>query len=278
MTIEMLADLSAVLLEAYRMAEQLDPEAYQAWALSLLREKVAFRFARWATGYVDGERWYPYRTYATGAPAAPGAFELSVATVDPLTSLGARITFYRDVKDGDFSARERRFLDALGEHLAEGHAFASIQHLLRVTRAGSVMLSSNGVADRHGHVQVAPPDFQRLLRLEWPGWRERELPSPLAQLIREQGSGRHAGRRIVVKVSGMSDAFLLQARKRRRADALSEREREVATLLAGGLTYKEAARRLGLSPFTVRNHISSVFAKLRVNKQSEMAAALRETD
>ncbi len=48
----------------------------------------------------------------------------------------------------------------------------------------------------------------------------------------------------------------------RTVDALSGREREVLGLLAAGLTSKEVARRLGLSPKTVENHRARVLEKL----------------
>jgi DNA-binding NarL/FixJ family response regulator len=45
---------------------------------------------------------------------------------------------------------------------------------------------------------------------------------------------------------------------------LTEREREVLRLVAGGLTNQAIARRLYISPKTVRNHVSNIFAKLHV--------------
>ncbi|HEY7044631.1 MAG TPA: response regulator transcription factor [Nocardioidaceae bacterium] len=50
---------------------------------------------------------------------------------------------------------------------------------------------------------------------------------------------------------------------------LSEREREVLELMARGLTNSEIARRLVVSPKTVRNHASNVFTKLQVSDRSE---------
>jgi FixJ family two-component response regulator len=43
---------------------------------------------------------------------------------------------------------------------------------------------------------------------------------------------------------------------------LSEREREVLSLIVGGLTNKEIGRALGLSPRTVETHRANLFAKL----------------
>lgn len=56
---------------------------------------------------------------------------------------------------------------------------------------------------------------------------------------------------------------------------LSAREREVLTLLASGLGTKEIARRLFLSPKTVRNHVANVLAKLGVPDRAQAIAHAR---
>lgn len=56
---------------------------------------------------------------------------------------------------------------------------------------------------------------------------------------------------------------------------LSEREREVLELMARGLTNGEIARRLVLSPKTVRNHVSNVFTKLQVTDRSKAIVRAR---
>lgn len=50
------------------------------------------------------------------------------------------------------------------------------------------------------------------------------------------------------------------------------REREVATLLARGLTNQEIAETLVLSPHTVQDHIKSLFDKLDVGSRQELVA------
>ena len=58
---------------------------------------------------------------------------------------------------------------------------------------------------------------------------------------------------------------------------LSDREREVLTLLADGLTKKEIAVRLALSLHTVDNYVRRIYAKLHVNTVGgAVAKALRE--
>jgi DNA-binding NarL/FixJ family response regulator len=57
---------------------------------------------------------------------------------------------------------------------------------------------------------------------------------------------------------------------------LSEREREVLDLMAGGLANPVIARRLFLSEKTVRNRVSSIFAKLGVADRGEAIVVARE--
>jgi DNA-binding NarL/FixJ family response regulator len=56
--------------------------------------------------------------------------------------------------------------------------------------------------------------------------------------------------------------------------ALSRREREIAELVAEGLTNREIGSRLFLSEKTVETHLSRVFQKLGVRSRAQVAAAV----
>ena len=57
--------------------------------------------------------------------------------------------------------------------------------------------------------------------------------------------------------------------------ALTPREREVALLVADGLTNAELARRLYISPKTAAVHVSSILHKLGVSSRAEVAEVIR---
>jgi DNA-binding CsgD family transcriptional regulator len=59
------------------------------------------------------------------------------------------------------------------------------------------------------------------------------------------------------------------------ASTLTPREREVAMLIAEGLTNAELARRLYISPRTAAVHVSNILRKLEVGSRTEVAAALK---
>lgn len=57
---------------------------------------------------------------------------------------------------------------------------------------------------------------------------------------------------------------------------LTEREREVLALIAQGMSNTDIARRLYLSPKTVRNHVSNILGKLQVADRVQAALRARE--
>jgi DNA-binding CsgD family transcriptional regulator len=56
-------------------------------------------------------------------------------------------------------------------------------------------------------------------------------------------------------------------------ETLSQRQLGVLELLAKGLTNEEVAGVLGISPTTVRTHVTAVLARLEVSNRTEAAAA-----
>jgi DNA-binding CsgD family transcriptional regulator len=57
---------------------------------------------------------------------------------------------------------------------------------------------------------------------------------------------------------------------------ISDREREVLELLAAGSSNKEIARRLEVSPNTVKTHIARLFEKLSVSRRTADISRARE--
>jgi ATP/maltotriose-dependent transcriptional regulator MalT len=61
-------------------------------------------------------------------------------------------------------------------------------------------------------------------------------------------------------------------------EPLSLREQEALRLLAAGLTNREIAAALAISPETVKKHTASIYGKLGVGNRTAAAARARELD
>jgi len=79
-----------------------------------------------------------------------------------------------------------------------------------------------------------------------------------------------SGQYVVAKPSivSMTDAVPTSAN----VMSLTQRQLEILDLISAGESNKHIARKLGLSPFTVRNHISLLLRSLNAHSRSELAA------
>lgn len=88
----------------------------------------------------------------------------------------------------------------------------------------------------------------------------------------ELGQGIRAAARGESPLDPKAAQALLAARRRPDpAGQLSEREREVLTMVAAGLQNKQIARRLGISEKTVKAHLTSVFRTIGVTDRTQAA-------
>ncbi|MFC5000304.1 ATP-binding protein [Dactylosporangium cerinum] len=146
---------------------------------------------------------------------------------------------------------DAQIAEAAGDHAAAlagyRRAVAEPSMLLPATKgsghvgAARCLLALGDLDGARQHVRTAEPLLAR-----WSGWRVAELSALRGRL----GLG--------TPVAG--------------DQALTPREREVAVLLAEGLTNAELARRLYISPRTAAVHVSNILSKLNLESRTQIAA------
>ncbi len=87
--------------------------------------------------------------------------------------------------------------------------------------------------------------------------------------LHEAVRAAHAGSMIVA--SGAAADLVDGLERDERERSLTEREREVLGTLADGVSNREIAKRLGVSEKTVKNHVSSILAKLDLSDRTQAA-------
>jgi DNA-binding CsgD family transcriptional regulator/tetratricopeptide (TPR) repeat protein len=135
-------------------------------------------------------------------------------------------------------------------------AVAGSTQLAPSVRGTAFTLLARGLlaADRRADAAAAASTATDLLR-RWGGWRVAHLEQVRAQLGLAPAGGETA-------VSGIA--------------ALTPREREVALLVADGLTNAELARRLYISKKTAAVHVSNILHKLGVPARGDVVGALAQ--
>ncbi len=104
------------------------------------------------------------------------------------------------------------------------------------------------------------------------------LPTELVKVIRAIHGGefwvpRKLLTQVVENLRHRVDELQGSAWKLR--DILSEREQEVVIWAVQGMTNKEIAAQLGISPKTVKTHLQNVFQKLNVRRRAQLSALSR---
>ena len=135
----------------------------------------------------------------------------------------------------------------------------SVAHAVREAGAGVPVLVLTSDGDDSGIVEAVQSGAAGYLRKDAPA-------SEVVRAIREVAEGRS------LIDPGVAAQLLEQARtSRRRAGRLTPQEQRILDLLAEGLSNRAIGARLGVAEKTVKNHVSSLLAKLGASNRTEAA-------
>ena len=59
---------------------------------------------------------------------------------------------------------------------------------------------------------------------------------------------------------------------------MTKREREITVLIAEGMSNKDIAQRLNLSPYTVKSHVHNILEKMALHSRLEIATQSHNND
>jgi DNA-binding CsgD family transcriptional regulator len=159
---------------------------------------------------------------------------------------------YRTLVDAQLAEAHGRHQSALaGYNTTAGSAILSpaVRGTAHVGAARCLLAADRG-GEAAAHVEAAAG-----LLGSWGGWRLAQLDQVRARLGMTSLNAPHA-------VTGPA--------------ALTPREREVALLIADGLTNTDLARRLYISPKTAAVHVSSILRKLGVASRTEVGSVIEQ--
>ncbi len=202
---------------------------------------------------------------------------MSTAHIHAEAGLYWVMSLYRGAASPPFSETERETKELLSPHLFAATRSARIGELRTLTRVRGGHGQVAAIASNTGVILEAEPGLADVMRAEWSRWNGPVLPPGLTAAL-PRGTGRFVGERIVVRLDAADDARLVHARLRVAADALTERERQIAEAFALGESHREIGDRLQIAPATVRRHLANLYEKLGVSSKAELDRMLRGVD
>lgn len=146
-------------------------------------------------------------------------------------------------------------------------------HVITVSRAGDPVETFNTLT----HTKAGDPRWLNISILMLPAAKEGEAPL-VVHLFRDATETKQQ-ERFARQILGLVDNFQQADAPTRSAGAtgsmagkLTDREIEVLTLLAQGLSTEKIAEAISVSRATTRNHIQNILQKLRVHSRAEAVA------
>lgn len=124
--------------------------------------------------------------------------------------------------------------------------------------SGSIDRDSLALAFRHGATGAV---------------RKQQRPDVLPKAVRAVHKGEIWLEQsdMELLVTELSKTPRRASQEEKRADSLTPREHQVVSLVGEGFRNVQIARRLGISDVTVRNHLTSIFRKLRLTSRFQLA-------
>ena len=195
---------------------------------------------------------------------------LRVCALDKRFGLIGFLSIYRYDADRPFSRAEIETMETLIPHLA---AAMRINRTMQLFRLGqdAVSATRRAICDAYGVIHRADEGFADALKAEWPDRDVRRLPDELCLHIQSKPDAPFLGERHRIEISPIAGLYVLELRPRSLADRLGSRELETIQHFANGASYKEVARRMNISPATVRHHLRSAYKKLGVHDKTQMS-------
>jgi DNA-binding CsgD family transcriptional regulator len=175
------------------------------------------------------------------------------------------IMLFRDA-DSAFTSIQQELLGNLWPHLSQATSICdaravSLRSLAPPCRATALL-------NHCGEIAYADRRFMQLLRFEWP---DSDMPDGVRR-VREQLLQTRAFRgRYIDIVMAPGSSLVCLARPTVACRSITPRETLVARRFAAGLSHKEVARELGISPNTVRTQLTHVYAKLQLHDKAALA-------
>lgn len=305
--------LDPLISRLYRSTKDIDIEHFRHWALSEVQTLISFDAAIWSTGHLSTRRFHTHTTI--GLPRHFPDLLLEHLSINPLrkalfNKVGIAIDMTEVIDDEAFYSSEiyhlvfkphqihrilssihicrrtgiytllslyrfdpeERFLDQekqqhqrLLYHLVESASHACFMSL----KSDQDEHAFYAICDRQGIYHEAEPQFMDLLENNAISRDIRHFPFDLNQ-------SEQCIADLIVRCTQLGDLYRVSIRECSPLDRLTSREQEVVDGVTQGLSFKQIARKLELSPSTVSNHLYRIYQKLNINNRSELADLIQK--
>ena len=195
---------------------------------------------------------------------------LSSVHLDERTGLFTLLTLYRFEREHSFSLQEKESQKQALYHLLTAAKHALFLQLEYSADNESHKNSHKAICDSQGYFHQVQSSFVDLLEEIYHADNKDKTKLLKLPFALDLAKNNYEVDGLQVALKPFNDLIIVEVWPQGPLDTLSMREQEIVQVLAKGLTFKEAARELELSPSTVSNHLYRIYQKLNIGSKSEL--------
>lgn len=305
--------LEQVISRLYRSTKDIDIAHFRQWALTEIQTLIPYDAAIWSTGHLSTRTFHTHTTL--GLPKYFPDLLLEHLAINPLRKalfnhVGRAIDMTEVIDDQAFYASEiykqvfqvhgiHRILSSIHlcrrtgiytllslyrfdpeerfQELEKQHHQRLLFHLVEAASHACFLSLKNpneahayhAICDKEGIYHEAEPNFMDLMENNFGTQDLNRFPLNLA--LAEQQYNE-----LKIRSEALGDLYRVSIRETSPLDTLTTREQEVVDGVTQGLSFKQIAKKLQLSPSTVSNHLYRIYQKLNINNRSELADLIQK--
>ncbi len=189
---------------------------------------------------------------------------MGVVLPDESTGIVSLVSLYRFDRDKPFSESEKLVLQRMNYHLISAATHSYFLHLNLQKELGNK--AALAICDKHGLFFEVQPGFMDIINQFFPDAPSGRLPFSLMDDKTRLLEGQ-----LCFEKENLGDLICVSIWQASPLDLLSAREQEVVQTITRGLSFKQAAREIGVAPSTVSNHLYRIYRKLNISSRNELA-------
>lgn len=300
--------LEQLISRLYRSTNAIDIAHFREWALSEVQSLIPFDAAIWSTGHLSTRTFHTHTTLGLPKyfpdlliehlainPIRKALFNRVGSAVDmaevindqafynseifkkvfqphqitrilssihicPRTGIYTLLSLYRFDPEERFLDIEKQQHQRLLFHLVEAASHACFMSL----KSDSEPHAYHAICDKQGVYHEAEPQFIDLMEAHFGS-------EDLSRFHLDVSKSEQLHEELLIHSEQLGDLYRISVRECSAIDKLTAREQEVVDGVTQGLSFKQIAKKLELSPSTVSNHLYRIYQKLNINNRSELA-------
>lgn len=195
---------------------------------------------------------------------------LSTARSDSLSAVLSIISFYRSSPDHPFTEADRLLKQRITPFIFEAYTACLFIHLNIKEDKDYHENTVGAVCDKRGILYQVENGFIEQLNREWPEWIAPKLPDEIISHMNNQEKDSYPYPNYEITITPFNELYYIKLSEYGPLKELTPREREIVSGLKDGLSYKQLARRLEISPSTITNHANNIYRKLGIDGRKQL--------